>query len=156
MDKALLAKILSIFFLSATKLLWAPGTAIVSGFSIFETIVITSLGGMAGISFFYFFGRIAFERIEKWRVRKNLKRTDKTPKIFTKRNRRIIRMKLSFGLVGLVIVTPCILSIPIGCVVAAKFYRHNRYTYPLLLVSTILWCIVLTIVVSFIGTNLTS
>lgn len=154
MDKALIAKILSIFFLSATKFLWAPGTAIVSGFSVFHTIIITSLGGMVGISFFYFFGTIAIQRIEKWRLRKSLKKTGMKPRVFTRRNRRIIRMKLSFGLIGLVIITPCILSIPIGCAVAAKFYRHNRYTYPLLLVSTILWSILLTVVVSLIESNL--
>lgn len=155
MDQALIAKFLSVFFLSATKFLWAPGTAIVSGFSVLDTIIITSLGGMSGVSFFYFFGTIAIQRIEKWRLKRSLRKTGQKPKIFTRRNRRIIRMKLSFGLIGLAIVTPCILSIPIGCAVAAKFYRHNRYTYPLLLISTIVWSILLTIVVSFIESNIT-
>lgn len=155
MDKALIAKILSVIFLSATKFLWAPGTSIVAGFSVFHTIFITSLGGMCGVSFFYFFGTIAIERIEKWRLRRSLKKTGMKPKVFTRRNRRIIRMKLSFGLIGLAVITPCILSIPIGCAVAAKFYRHNRYTYPLLLISTILWSILLTVVVSLIESNIT-
>lgn len=156
MNKALIAKVLSIFFLSATKFLWAPGTAIVAGFSVFHTIFITSIGGMCGVSFFYFFGAIVIERIEKWRLRSSLKKTGNKPKVFTRRNRRIIRMKLSFGLIGLVIITPCLLSIPIGCAIAAKFYRHNKLTYPLLLVSTVLWSILLTVVVSLIESNITS
>lgn len=76
------------------------------------------------------------------------------PKIFTRKNRRIVKFKGSFGLIGLVIVTPAILSIPIGCVVAAKFYRHNRYTYPMLLVSTFIWSLGLSVVVYYIKSNM--
>lgn len=148
MDQAEIAKILSIYLLSATKFLWAPGTSLASGYSVFHTIIITSCGGMTGISFFYFFGAIAIDRIEKWRNMVRKRTGKREPRIFSRRNRRVIHIKHRFGLIGLVIVTPCILSIPIGCVVAAKFYRHNRLTYPLLLVATILWSILLTFVFS--------
>lgn len=144
MDNPDIVEILSVFLLGATRFLWAPGTAIVAGFSFSKTIFVTSLGGIAGSSFFYFFGSVVIHGIENWRrrVRKRSKRPQ--PKIFTRRSRRIIRLKRSFGLIGLVILTPCILSIPVGCIVAAKFYRHNKSTYPLLLLSSILWAVVLT------------
>jgi len=142
MDEIHLAKIFSVFFLSTVKFLFAPGTAIASGISPVQTIFITSSGGITGITFFYFFGRWVFEQIDAWRYR-NL--SSKQKRIFTKRNRYIVKFKLSFGLIGLIIVTPAILSIPIGSVVAAKFYYENKYTYPLLVVSTIIWSIGLTI-----------
>jgi len=145
MDELYLAKVFSVFFLSTVKFLFAPGTAIASGLSPFETIIITSLGGMTGISFFYFFGHWVFQQIDAWRYR-NLSRKQK--RIFTRRNRYIVKFKLSFGLIGLIIVTPAILSIPIGSVVAAKFYYENRYTYPLLLASTVIWSVALTLFVA--------
>lgn len=144
MDQTGIAKVLSVLLISATKFLWAPGTALLSGFSFFQTVLLTSIGGMLGISFFYFFGAIAIDRLERWRGKMRRNRPGKQKRIFTRRNRRIIRIKHAFGLIGLVVVTPCILSIPIGCVVAAKFYRHNRATYPLLLVSTVAWSLLLT------------
>lgn len=149
-----IAKILSVFFLSTVKFMWAPGTALVSGFSFFETILITTLGGMTGITFFYFFGMWAVEKMEGIKRKSKFSRSGNKPKkVFTRKNRQIIKIKASFGLIGLVIVTPALLSIPIGCVVAAKFYRHNKLTYPLLLVSTFAWSLLLTTLVFFIKSN---
>jgi len=142
MDEIHLAKILSVFFLSTVKFLFAPGTAIASGLSPVQTIFITSSGGITGITFFYFFGHWVFQQIDAWRYR-NLSMKER--RIFTKRNRYIVKFKLSFGLIGLILVTPAILSIPIGSVVAAKFYYDNRYTYPLLVASTIIWSVALTL-----------
>lgn len=149
-----IAKILSVFFLSTVKFMWAPGTALVSGFSFFETILITTIGGMTGITFFYFFGMWAIEKIEQIKSRSKFSRFQNSPKkVFTKKNRRIIKIKASFGLVGLIIITPALLSIPIGCVVAAKFYRHNKLTYPLLLLSTFAWSLFLTTIVFYIKSS---
>ena len=154
MVSTVIAKILSVFLLSTVKFMWAPGTALVSGFSFLETILITTAGGMTGISFFYFFGRWAIEKIEGIKKRSKFSRFQyKQKKIFTGRNRRIIKIKVSFGLIGLIIITPALLSIPIGCVVAAKFYRHNKLTYPLLLLSTFVWSLFLTTLVFYIKSN---
>lgn len=131
-----IAEIASIFFLSAVKFMFAPGVAAAAGYSLFETILITSTGGMFGITVFYYFGLWITQTIDKWRYRKNGK---KTKKVFTRKNKFIVKLKGRFGLIGLVIVTPAILSIPIGCVVAAKFYYRNKQTYPLLLLSTCMW-----------------
>lgn len=149
-----IAKILSVFFLSSVKFMWAPGTALVSGFSFFETILITTVGGMTGITFFYFFGMWAIGKMESIKSRSKFSRSQNSPKkVFTRKNRRIIKIKASFGLIGLIIITPALLSIPIGCVVAAKFYRHNKLTYPLLLVSTFVWSLFLTTIVFYIKSS---
>lgn len=154
MESTVIAKILSVFFLSTVKFMWAPGTALVSGFSFIETIMITSAGGITGISFFYFFGRWAVEKMERFKTRSRKNLPASLPrKVFTKRNRNIVKFKITFGLIGLVVVTPAILSIPIGCVVAAKFYRHNRFTYPLLVLSTLLWSFGITTVVFYAKSN---
>ncbi len=148
MDSATIAKLLSVFFLSSVKFMWAPGTALVSGFSFTQTIFITSAGGIAGITFFYFFGMWAIEKMEGIRSRTGVVRfRSSRSRVFNKRNRRIVKLKRSVGLIGLIIITPALLSIPIGCVVAAKFYRHHKLTYPLLVVSTIAWSFFLTALV---------
>lgn len=155
MEGATLAELLSVFFISTVKFMSAPGASMVSGFSFFQTILITSIGGITGISFFYFLGRRVIEKMERINRRsRGSSFPEGKRKIFTKQNRRIVKFKWSFGLIGLVIVTPAILSIPIGCVIAAKFYRYNRLTYPMLLLSTVIWSVGLTVVVYYIKSNI--
>lgn len=155
MESATLAKFLSVFFISMVKFMWAPGASLVSGFSFGQTILITSLGGMTGITLFYFFGRWAVEKMERVKRRSRTSVPELKRRVFTMKSRRIVKFKWSFGLIGLVIVTPTLLSIPIGCVIAAKFYRHNRFTYPLLLLSALIWSVGLTVVVFYIKSNIT-
>jgi len=134
---------ISIFFLSATKLLWAPGTAVASGLSFWETIILTCTGGMTGIVFFYYFGHMVFVAFDNWKVKRRKKEIRK--KVFSRRSRMVVNVKSKFGVIGLTFLTPCIISIPIGCVIAAKFYFHNRLTLPLLLTFTVVWCFILSI-----------
>lgn len=134
---------ISIFFLSATKLLWAPGAAVASGLTFWETILITSTGGMAGIVFFYYFGHVVFVAFDNWKAKRRKKVVER--KVFTRKNRRVVKVKAKFGIIGLTFLTPCIISIPIGCVIAAKFYFDNRLTLPLLLIFTVVWSFILSI-----------
>lgn len=46
---------------------------------------------------------------------------------------------------GLALLTPSVISIPIGAVVSARFYRQDKLMLPMLLISTVLWCFVLTL-----------
>lgn len=154
MDAATVSKIVTVFFLSAVKFLWAPGTSMVAGFTFFETVVITTAGGIFGITVFYFFGKWVVAKMEMVKRKTGMASAQTKTKVFNKRNRRIIKFKSSFGLIGLVIVTPTILSIPIGCILAAKFYRHQKKTYPLLLISTFLWSLAVSVAVYYVKTNI--
>lgn len=70
--------------------------------------------------------------------------TSKHPKkIFTKFNRRVIKIKHRFGLTGIAILTPIFLSIPIGAFLAERFYKDKKKVILYLSLSAIFWCIVL-------------
>lgn len=64
-------------------------------------------------------------------------------KIFTKFNRRVIRIKHRFGLTGIAILTPIFLSIPIGAFLAERFYKDKKKVIIYLSISGILWCFIL-------------
>lgn len=67
----------------------------------------------------------------------------KTPKkVFTKGNRRIINIKRRFGLVGIAVITPVLLSIPIGAFLAERFYKDKKKVILYLSVSGVVWCFV--------------
>lgn len=100
------------------------------------------------MSLFYFGAGWLIEFSHKRRLRKEeLLRSQGKPiikKVFTPFRRKVIRIKKSFGLIGIAIVTPCIISIPIGSVIAARFYHHKPQTVFVLYLSVIVWAFVLT------------
>jgi hypothetical protein len=62
---------------------------------------------------------------------------------FTRTNKMIVKIKRRFGLAGIAFVTPCIISIPAGTLVAVAFYRKRKPILLYLFVSLLLWSIVL-------------
>lgn len=86
-----------------------------------------------------------FAGILKWwdRVKEGLFSSKHPKKIFTKFNRRVIRIKHRFGLTGIAILTPIFLSIPIGAFLAERFYKDKKKVILYLSVSAIAWCFAL-------------
>lgn len=65
-------------------------------------------------------------------------------KIFTPFRRRIIRIKNKFGIIGIAIVTPCIISIPIGSILAARLFQNKVKVLTAMFISTVAWAFILT------------
>lgn len=147
MDQAEIAKVVSIFLLSAVKLLFAPGAAIASGFSLEKTLIVTSCGGCSGVLFFYYTGFHLTEKIgdvlRRIKILPKKKQVTK-PVAVAGQKKFILRIRQRFGMAGLLLLTPIAISIPIGAVILARFYRDSRFMLPLLLLSVVLWCFVLT------------
>ena len=111
--------------------------------SFFETILYTNIGGLLGIIVFAFISKSSIKIINSlWPKRSDSSKRPK--KIFTKRNKRLIFLKNKFGLPGIIILSPVILSIPIGVLLVTKYYRHKKINYLYLLAGQLLWSIVFT------------
>lgn len=142
-----IAGFISVFFVASSKFLFAP-TVSFRFFNFWETILFVSIGGIAGVSFFYLASGWVIRKINENRIKKEQAQLKKgkvvVKKVFTPFRRKVIRVKNSFGLIGIAFLTPCILSIPIGSIIAARFYRHNRFTIFALYISVIFWGFLLT------------
>ncbi len=141
MDTALQA--LLVFALAMVKFAFAQGTATGLGFGFWATWLISTAGGCAGILLFFYGGGWFMERARL----KKLQRIAEglaTKRSFTRANRAIVRVKRTQGLSGLAFLTPTLISIPIGAVLAAKYFRHERRTLPIMLSSVAIWGLVFT------------
>ena len=104
---------------------------------------------LGGIIFGAVFGSVLFTYlfagILKWwdKVKEGMFSSKHPKKIFTKFNRRVIRIKHRFGLTGIAILTPIFLSIPIGAFLAERFYKDKKKVIIYLSISAISWCFVL-------------
>lgn len=73
-----------------------------------------------------------------------VERTQKKRRVFTKRNRRIVRIWKSFGLAGIALITPVILSIPIGTVIANSLVDNKRRIIAFMFLSILFWSVLMT------------
>lgn len=149
-----LLKQLSIIFLSAVKFLIAAPVSYVFGFSYLHTLINTMTGGLLGVLFFFFLSRIliriymthspgVIRKIEKI-TGVNFGTTRSHKVSFTKRKRMIIKIRNRFGYAGIVILTPILLSIPIGTFLATKYYSKKPNLLAMLSLSVVVWSLVLT------------
>ncbi len=111
-----------------------------------ETLIYTNLGGITGVYAFGYFSKLL---IKVWKYVKNIiipkkKSNIQKKKIFTKRNRRLIKIKNKYGLTGIIILNPLILSIPVGSFLITRYYSHLRFRYLYLVAGIIPWSVIYT------------
>lgn len=135
-------EILSVIAAGTVKLLASSLYSHGLGFGFWETFLFTSIGGSIGVFFFYRFSGWLMKRARLRRLHRaiaehhGVRRPAK--RIFTKRNRWIIRLKQGNGLKGLAALTPVVLTIPVGSIIAARYFKHDRRTLPALISSVVI------------------
>ena len=141
-------EIITVVAASMVKFAVSPFVAYsVFDWSFWQTLLITSVGGCLGVVVFYKISAWLMNRARLARLHREIARQHgvNVPRrrIFTNFNRFIVRVKRGHGLEGLAALTPVLLSIPIGTIIAAKYFRHDRRTLPTLLSSVLIWAVVL-------------
>jgi hypothetical protein len=146
-------KLIQVVIISGIKFLFAPFISIGYGFNYFQTVIFTTLGGIAGLLFFYY--------LSKWMIRlyfrlcpvvisyfggeeakKALQESQcRKPnrKKFTRKNKTIVNIRNKYGLFGIILLTPVLLSIPIGAFLAQKYYSKRNNILVYLSLSVLMW-----------------
>lgn len=121
----MLWKYIGISLLATVKFIFSPLMAVntIENHTWFYTYIAVCLGGIASASFFYFSSVKLIERNLEKRIRKGI-----VKKKFTRMNKIIINTKTNIGVVGLALLAASFISIPLGSIVLAKFYRHKKRT----------------------------
>lgn len=63
------------------------------------------------------------------------------PKVFTKRNRRLVTIWRKYGLMGIAFITPVIISIPVGTIVACRLVHDKKKIFLYMFVSIMFWSV---------------
>lgn len=117
-------EIISVILLSAIKFsIGGVPLAIFYKFSFIKAVTTTSVGGILGVFTFSF--------ISEWIInasKKILKRRqeNRIKKIFTWKNKIIVWVKNKMGLIGLAILTPTLLSLPLGLFLAVRYFKDRN------------------------------
>ena len=122
------------------------------GLDFWETIFAVITGGFSSFFFFYFITDLFLVyvrhlkpvvvfvtphrtrlRYRNWRTRRQEKVKNK--RTFTRRNKFFVRMRISYGMWGIIVLTPVALSIPVGAFLLRKYYGHRKEAVPSALVA---------------------
>ncbi len=141
--KALIVILLSTFKFGMTF----PLAIMEFHFGFLEAVLWTNLGGILGICLFAYLSELILKAWSRHfpanphhpkqsAYRFHLR---KQKPLFCKRNRRIAAIKSNYGLPGVAIATPILLSIPVGTFIVVRYFRHRRLRLVYMFVSNLLW-----------------
>jgi hypothetical protein len=165
-------KIFSVIFISSFKFVAGPPLAFAYDLSFIETIIYTVVGGMAGVFIVSYSSQFIvniwnrllkliealFAKKEKAGVFSNpvvdvdmpvevkyefVSNAQKQKVIFTRRNRRIVKVWRDYGLIGIALITPVIVSIPIGTFIATRFVPDRKKVLLFMFFSVVFWSVLL-------------
>lgn len=152
-------KLIEIGVLSGIKFLFAPFLSFQLGYNFLQTIIVTTIGGLAGVLFFYYISEIliAFfkkiwpgikgflvkQKIQPAHLVPEKNNIKKSKKSFSKKNKFIVMTRRKYGLWGIAVLTPILLSIPLGTFLANKYYRNKKNVLFSLCISVVCWSIVM-------------
>lgn len=125
---------LSVVGLATLKVLPALGLAMAHGMKRWEIFVALASGSFLGVAFFTVFGL----RIRKWRKHRRIQKGIQKPLNYRKA-RKWKRMWLRFGLPGIALLTPPMISPPIGAIIAVIFERRQGRILAFMGASILLW-----------------
>jgi len=137
-----LLKAIPAFLFSMLKFILGPTLGYAAGLHIVTTTLVTIAGMMTSVTLFTYFG--------EWIRAMILNRFYKSQPKFTPRSRKIAGWR-KYGLTGIAILTPLILSPVLGTLLAVGATRSKTRIWIAMLVSATVWSVVLSTVIYFLG-----
>jgi hypothetical protein len=132
-------KILTVFVTCALAFgkFGMPTAVAMFGFQHLKVLGTAIAGGIVGCVIFTYISAFIIHAIHNYRAKRNLIHRKK---IFTKFNRRVIRIRQRFGLAGIALITP-VLGTPVGAFLAERFYKDKKKVIMYLSGSVIVWAL---------------
>lgn len=134
--KSLLIKICLVVGLSSVKHASGAPLAASLGFSYLEAALLMTFGGLLGILIMLYCMQTV-----KYAATKYL--PSKKKKVFNKRNRMIVKVRKKFGMAGLALIGPLVISLPITVIIMTAIFGDKRKVLLYTGLSVVLWSFML-------------
>jgi len=138
-------KILTVLFFSSFKFAMTfPLAIMVYKMGFWETLLWINIGGILGIFFFTYLSKgllILWEGLKTKYFGKKKKKQSEPKKIFTRKNRLIIKIKNNYGMLGIALSNPILLSIPVGAFLAQRYYGNKPSRFLYMITANAVWSV---------------
>ncbi|MEO1433952.1 MAG: hypothetical protein AAFV80_00330, partial [Bacteroidota bacterium] len=108
----------------------------VYGYNYIQVALLTAAGAVLGVLFYLFLSKYVFRIFQYIKPEKKVK---DGKRIFSKKNRMIVKIKRKWGLYGIAFLTPPLLSIPIGTTIAISIYKDKKRVFFFMLFAILFW-----------------
>lgn len=119
--KELLLKYIGVALTCAFKYIFGVSGAVIAGFNFAETMICTVGGGMLGVVVYLYLWDVIIMVYHKIRPPK-----PKQFKPIGKHRRRLLKIIIKYEMAGVAFLTPILLSVPIGTIIAASI-EDNKW-----------------------------
>ncbi len=126
-------KILLVMVWSAIKYIIGFGLALASGFNLLEVLIGTVGGGMLGVVVYLYLWDLIVHVFRKFVPKKN------KPVKFSKTKRIIVKIIKEYELYGVAFLTPLVLTMPIGTILASTIEPNKWRIKLFMFVSLMFW-----------------
>ncbi len=135
-------KYFTVYALSGFKFIFGPTLGLAYGFTVTETVLLTVLGMMTTVYLFTYLGDGLRKSMLRF-LRKRRKR------IFTKRNRRYVKVWQAYGVKGIALLTPLLLM-PVGGALLVNLLGGNKKKIiKWMWISAIFWALLDTLLIYY-------
>jgi len=134
-----LGAILTALGLASTKYVVALAFIFGYNFSFWESLALAMGGGMLGI---FIFSYCADALKQVWQYFFPKKGKGEVLKI-NSMLRFIVRVRQKYGLAGIAFLTPLVLTVPVGAIVANMFYKNKLQVFAYMFVAFAFWSLLL-------------
>ena len=131
---------LSVIALRSLKVLPGLGLSLVYKMNTLEIFICLSIGGILGVILFTFLGEVIRTWLKKRRMRR---KKDEQKPLKIRKARRILRLWHKYGLIGIAILTPPMISPPFGVIIAVAFRESRARIILYMAISVLAWALVL-------------
>ena len=151
----MISKFLQVLILASVKYFLTIPYALVIGLQYEQAVTAIVAGGVLGFFFFYYLLKplsagLKLLRPLSCRLMPQVFRerytmfcanylTPKKKLLFSRRSRTIVRIKRKYGMWGIVVTTPVLLSIPVGAFLARHYYKGERKIVLYMMMSILGW-----------------
>lgn len=135
-------KYLPVYLGSMFKFIFGPTLGIGIGLTIVETVILTILGMMTTVVCFAFLGDVIREKV--------FKKYFPNRKIFTKRNRIMVKISKNMGIAGISFLTPVLFSPIIGTILSTYIGGTATKIIFWMFFSAVFWSVVITSCFSYL------
>lgn len=148
-------KIIQVFLLATVKYFLTFPYALLIGLNFSQTLISVTLGGIVGFIFFYHFSGFAIRQFHhvktfiwkyspqfvrfKYRQLCAWRKRTTGEKVFTRRSRLIVKFRAKYGMIGIIVASPIILSLPIGAFLLNKYYPRHKLALSYMVLSILSW-----------------
>ncbi len=141
-------EVITVLGLAATKYLMGVMMAIVFGMPLWLGFLLTVGGGLIGAALFALFGEVIMYGLGF------VKKKDEDKIRINKNIRRIVKIRRRFGMWGIALLTPVLLTVPVGAMVGIVIEPRIRVLLSYMAVSFVVWSALLFGVYMFLGINI--